>query len=111
MEASGPPARQRNGAAGCSVERARGRVWSSLGTTVTLEQNMVETMMMVWQSWTLGLPPLLEIGIFLEGDFAGVRGGRGQRNRVHRAHPKSGPSWGPYPFCQGLEGYLSLSKF
>ena len=81
MEAPGPPARQRNGAAGCSVERARGRVWSSLGTTVTLEQNMVETMMMVWQSWILGLPPLLEIGIFLEGDFAGVRGGRGHNMR------------------------------
>ena len=53
------------------------------------------------------MPPLLEIDIFPEGDFAGVRGGRGQRNRLHRAHPKSGPSWGPYPSRQGLEGYLA----
>ena len=47
------------------------------------------------------------------GRFRWSSRGRGQRNRVHRAHPKSGPSWGPYPSRQGLEGYLSLpvSKF
>ena len=50
VEAPGPPARHWNGAAGCSVERARGRVWSSLGTTVRIELDLAEKVMMEGQA-------------------------------------------------------------
>ena len=66
VEAPGPPARHRNGAAGCSVERARGRVWSSLGTTVRIEQDLTEKVM----------------GLFFRG--WGGRSGRKSRRRAHR---------------------------
>ena len=70
IEAPGPPARHRNGAAGRSVERARGRVWSSLGTTMRIEQDVTEKVMMEGQLGKprshvqiLELPPLLGIDI------------------------------------------------
>ena len=70
VESPGPPARHRNGAAGRSVERARGRVWSSLGTTMRIEQDVTEKVMMEGQLGKprshvqiLELPPLLGIDI------------------------------------------------
>jgi len=55
VEAPGPPERHRNGAAGRSVERARGLVWSSLGTTLRMEQDVAVKVMMEGQAPDLGV--------------------------------------------------------
>ena len=50
VEAPGPPERHWNGAAGRSVERAMGLGWSSLGTTMRIEQDLAEKVMMEGQA-------------------------------------------------------------